>query len=67
MSFFFFYFNNLLCGARWQSAVAKNRSGGYYPAVHVVNAPPTLPKHEAKEVQVLKKREGLIIERRERT
>ena len=52
---------------QWQSVIAKNRSEGYYPIVHVVNAFPILPKYKAKEVQVLKKREGLIIERRERT
>ena len=35
--------------------VAKNRSRDYNPVIHVVNTPPTLPKHEAKKSRYQKK------------
>jgi len=35
--------------------VAKNRSRDYNPVMHVVNAPPTLPKHKAKKSRYQKK------------
>jgi len=38
-----------------QTTVAKNRSRDYNPAMHVVNAPPTLPKHKAKKSRYQKK------------
>ena len=31
-----------------QTTVAKDRSRDYNPVIHVVNAPPTLPKHVLK-------------------
>jgi len=43
--------------------VAKNRSRDYNPVMHVVNTPPTLPKHEAKKSRYQKKE---MIEKKER-
>ena len=35
--------------------VAKNRSRNYNSVMHIVNAPPTLPKHEVKKSRYLEK------------
>jgi len=51
---YYHLFNQNFTG-QCDTAVAKNRSGGYYPTVHVVNAPSILSKHKTKEVQVLEK------------
>jgi len=39
-----------------QITVAKNRSRDYNPAMHIINTPPILPKHEAKKSRYQKKR-----------
>jgi len=63
-SFFFFEINNLLHGARRQS-VAVQRKGDYRPLMHIVNAPPTLTKHEAKKHRYQKKGETNYRKRKE--
>jgi len=53
--FFLKKINNLLCGACRQTTVAKKRPRDYNPAMHIVNAPPTLSKHEVKKRRYRKK------------